>query len=161
MEEGINEYIFKKFDIKQKDIRSYSPLVLAYIGDGIYDLIIRSMLVGKGNAHVNDLHRRASHLVKAHTQSEIIKVLIPNLTEEELSIYKRGRNAKSPTMAKNATMSDYRRATGFEALIGFLYLENRMERMMELILKGLDKNKMEYTINGWEGKENEIRGIDN
>ncbi|MFG6384131.1 MAG: ribonuclease III [Lachnospiraceae bacterium] len=161
MEEGINEYILKKFDIKQKDIRSYSPLVLAYIGDGIYDLIIRSMLVGKGNAHVNDLHRRASHLVKAHTQSEIIKVLIPNLTEEELSIYKRGRNAKSPTMAKNATMSDYRRATGFEALIGFLYLENRMERMMELILKGLDKNKMEYTINGWEGKENEIRGIDN
>ena len=161
MEEGINEYILIKFDIKQKDIRSYSPLVLAYIGDGIYDLIIRSMLVGKGNAHVNDLHRRASHLVKAHTQSEIIKVLIPNLTEEELSIYKRGRNAKSPTMAKNATMSDYRRATGFEALIGFLYLENRMERMMELILKGLDKNKMEYTINGWEGKENEIRGIDN
>ena len=161
MEEGINEYILKKFDIKQKDIRSYSPLVLADIGDGIYDLIIRSMLVGKGNAHVNDLHRRASHLVKAHTQSEIIKVLIPNLTEEELSIYKRGRNAKSPTMAKNATMSDYRRATGFEALIGFLYLENRMERMMELILKGLDKNKMEYTINGWEGKENEIRGIDN
>lgn len=161
MEEGINEYILKKFDIKQKDIRSYSPLVLAYIGDGIYDLIIRSMLVGKGNAHVNDLHRRASHLVKAHTQSEIIKVLIPNLTEEELSIYKRGRNAKSPTMAKNATMSDYRRATGFEALIGFLYLENRMERMMELILKGLDKNKMEYTINGWEGKENEIRGIEN
>lgn len=156
MEEGINEYILKKFDIKQKDIRSYSPLVLAYIGDGIYDLIIRSMLVGKGNAHVNDLHRRASHLVKAHTQSEIIKVLIPNLTEEELSIYKRGRNAKSPTMAKNATMSDYRRATGFEALIGFLYLENRMERMMELILKGLDKNKMECTINGWEGKENEI-----
>ena len=60
MEEGINEYILKKFDIKQKDIRSYSPLVLAYIGDGIYDLIIRSMLVGKGNAHVNDLHRRAS-----------------------------------------------------------------------------------------------------
>lgn len=119
------------------DIRSYSPLALAYIGDGIYDLVIRSMIVGKGNTHANQLHRQTSQLVKAQTQSDMIEVLKPQLTEKEMAVYKRGRNAKSPTMAKNATMSDYRRATGFEALMGYLYLENQMERMMELIKIGL------------------------
>lgn len=139
MEKGINAYFLEKFGMDGKDIRSYSPLVLAYIGDSIYDLIIRSMVVGKGNTHVNNLHRQASQLVKAHTQSELIGVLMQELTEEELAVYKRGRNAKSPTMAKNATMGDYRRATGFEALMGYLYLENRMDRMMELVLYGFKK----------------------
>ena len=138
MEKGINEYILEKFGIDQMDIRGYSPLVLAYIGDGIYDLVIRSMMVGKGNAHVNDLHRRTSQLVKAHAQSQMIGILQPELTEEEFAVYKRGRNAKSFTMAKNSTVADYRRATGFEALVGYLYLKDEMERMMELILKGLD-----------------------
>ena len=119
------------------DIRSYSPLALAYIGDGIYDLVIRSMIVGKGNTHANQLHRQTSQLVKAQTQSDMIEILKPQLTEKEMAVYKRGRNAKSPTMAKNASMSDYRRATGFEALMGYLYLENQMERMMELIKIGL------------------------
>lgn len=137
MEKGLNEYILRQFGMEQVDIRSYSPLALAYIGDGIYDLVIRSMIVGKGNTHANQLHRQTSQLVKAHTQSEMIEVLLPELTEEELAVYKRGRNAKSPTMAKNATMADYRRATGFEALMGYLYLENQMERMMELIKLGL------------------------
>lgn len=139
MEKGINAYILEKFHIQPQDIRSYSPLVLAYIGDGIYDLVIRSMIVGKGNTHVNDLHRQTSQLVKAHTQSELIGALLPELTEEETTVYKRGRNAKSPTMAKNATMGDYRRATGFEALMGYLYLEDRVDRVMELILHGLEK----------------------
>ena len=139
MEKGINQYILDKFGMEAKDIRSYSPLVLAYIGDGIYDLVIRSMMVGKGNTHVNELHRRTSQFVKAHAQSEMMEALLPELTEEELSVYKRGRNAKSATMAKNATMADYRRATGFEALMGYLYLEDQVDRMMELILIGLDK----------------------
>lgn len=138
MEKGINEYILKKFGMEQSDIRSYSPLVLAYIGDGIYDLVIRSMVVGKGNAHVNEMHKTTSQYVKAHAQSEMIQELLPELSEEEAAVYKRGRNANSATMAKNATMADYRRATGFEALMGYLYLENRMERMMELILHGLE-----------------------
>lgn len=133
MEKGLNDYILKQFGMEQVDIRSYSPLALAYIGDGIYDLVIRSMIVGKGNTCANQLHRQTSRLVKAQTQSEMIEVLLPILTEEESAVYKRGRNAKSPTMAKNATMADYRRATGFEALMGYLYLENQMERMMELI----------------------------
>ncbi len=137
MEKGLNEYILRQFGMEHVDIRSYSPLALAYIGDGIYDLIIRSMIVGRGNTQANQLHRQTSQLVKAHTQSEMIEVLLPELTEEEMAVYKRGRNAKSPTMAKNATMADYRRATGFEALMGYLYLENQMERMMELIKTAL------------------------
>ena len=137
MEKGLNEYILRQFGMEHVDIRSYSPLALAYIGDGIYDLVIRSMIVGKGNTHASQLHRQTSQLVKAHAQSEMIEVLLPELTEEERAVYKRGRNAKSPTMAKNATMADYRRATGFEALMGYLYLENQMERMMELIKTAL------------------------
>ncbi len=139
MEKGINAYILEKFGMKAQDIRSYSPLTLAFIGDGIYDLIIRSVVVGKGNSHVNNLHKRASRLVKAQSQSELIRALLPELTEEETAVYKRGRNAKSTTVAKNATISDYRRATGFEALIGYLYLEDQMDRLMELILSGMEK----------------------
>lgn len=139
MEKGINSYILGKFGIELKDIRSYSPLALAYIGDGIYDLVIRSMVVGEGNTHVNDLHRHTSRIVKAHAQSELIGEILPELTEEEVAVYKRGRNAKSATMAKNATVGDYRRATGFEALMGYLYLEDKTERMMELILTGLKR----------------------
>ena len=139
MEKGINAYILEKFGMKAQDIRSYSPLTLAFIGEGIYDLIIRSVVVGKGNSHVNNLHKRASSLVKAQSQSELIKALLPELTEEETAVYKRGRNAKSTTVAKNATISDYRRATGFEALIGYLYLEGQMDRIMELILSGMEK----------------------
>ena len=139
MEKGINAYILEKFGMKAQDIRSYSPLTLAFIGDGIYDLIIRSVVVGKGNSHVNNLHKRASRLVKAQSQSELIRALLPELTEEETAVYKRGRNAKSTTVAKNATISDYSRATGFEALIGYLYLEDQMDRIMELILSGMEK----------------------
>ncbi len=86
MEKGINQYFLEKFGIEQADIRSYSPLVLAYIGDGIYDLAIRSLMVGKGNAHVNDLHKKTSRLVKAHAQSEMIGLLQTELTEEERAI---------------------------------------------------------------------------
>ena len=154
MEKGINQYFLEKFGMKQADIRSYSPLTLAYIGDGIYDLVIRSMMVAKGNAHVNDLHRRTSKLVKAHAQSELIGLLQPELTEEELAVYRRGRNAKSFTMAKNATVADYRRATGFEALMGYLYLEDQMDRMMELILTGLKKLKE-------KGKNTEMKAAGN
>lgn len=153
MEKGLNSYILDKFGIKMKDIRTYSPLTLAYIGDGIYDLVIRSMVVGEGNTQVNNLHRHTSQIVKAHAQSEMIGALLPELTEEELAVYKRGRNAKSANIAKHATVGDYRRATGFEALIGYLYLEDRMERMMELILTGLEKTG--------KGVASALRGADN
>ena len=119
------------------DIRTYSPLTLAYIGDGIFDLVIRSIVVGRGNTRANELHHRTSHIVKAHTQAEMAEKLLPVLTETENDIYRRGRNAKSPTMAKNATMSDYRKATGFEALMGYLYLTDQFERIVFLVKEGL------------------------
>ena len=133
MEEGLNRFIREKFEISQRDIRAYSPLTLAYIGDGIFDLVIRTVVVDKGNTSANQLHYHTSHVVKAATQAKMIQYLRERLTEEEADIYRRGRNAKSHTMAKNATGSDYRNATGFEALMGYLYLTEQMEGMVELI----------------------------
>ena len=125
------------FHLEEKDLRTYSPLTLAYIGDGVYELVIRTVLVKKGNCPVNQLHRKASSLVKAASQSAMMEFIEPMLTEEEHSVYRRGRNAHSPTMAKHATMADYRRATGFEALMGYLYLTGQTDRMLELIKDGI------------------------
>lgn len=136
----------EQFGEEAADTRTYSPLTLAYIGDGIYDLVIRTLVVRHGNCQPNKLHRRTSSLVKAAAQSDMIDRIMEKLTEEELAVYKRGRNAKSYTMAKNATMKDYRKATGFEALMGYLYLEGKTERMVRLIKEGLEP--------GWE-KEKE------
>ena len=136
MEKGLG-YLKETFELEYQDIRTYSPLTLAYIGDAIYELVIRTILVEKGNTQVNKLHKRASRLVKASAQSAMIEKLKPYLTEEETGVFKRGRNAKAATMAKNATMSDYRRATGFEALMGYLYLTEQWERMLELMKTGI------------------------
>ena len=138
MENMINSYIKEQFGIADVDIRTYSPLTLAYIGDGIFYIVIRSVVVAKGNSRANDLHKRTSKIVKAHTQALMIEALEGELTEEEADIYRRGRNAKSPTMAKNATMSDYRKATGLEAVMGYLYVTDRFERMVELIRIAVD-----------------------
>ena len=129
------------FELEDTDIRTYSPLTLAYIGDAIYELVIRTILVEKGNTQVNKLHQRASKLVKASAKSEIIEKLKPYLTEEEMGIFKRGRNAKSFSMAKNASMSDYRRSTGFEELMGHLYLTEQWDRMLELIKIGITEGE--------------------
>ena len=128
-------------NVEKQDICSYSPLTLAYIGDAVYELVIRSMILTDGNAPVNKLHKRSSGLVKAETQAKIIKIFLDEelLSEDELRIYKRGRNAQSYTKAKNATMVDYRMATGFEALMGYLYLLGKSDRMMELIGIGISK----------------------
>ena len=126
--------------MEDQDLRSYSPLTLAYIGDGVYELIIRTILVKKGNCPVNRLHKKASSLVKAGAQSAIMKVIEEELTPEELSVYRRGRNAHSPTMAKHATMADYRRATGFEALMGYLYLKEDYTRMLTLVRMGIGED---------------------
>lgn len=128
------------FHLEDQDLRSYSPLTLAYIGDGVYELIIRTILVKKGNCPVNRLHKKASSLVKAGAQSAIMEVIEEDLTPEELSVYRRGRNAHSPTMAKHATMADYRRATGFEALMGYLYLKEDYTRMLTLVRMGIGED---------------------
>lgn len=133
------EALRESFGFQDADLRTYSPLTLAYIGDAVYELVIRTLLVKHGHAQTNWLHKKASSLVKASAQAEMIEKLLPVLTEDEEAVYRRGRNAKSYTMAKNATMSDYRKATGFEALMGYLYLKEDLGRMIELIRLGLDR----------------------
>lgn len=139
MEESLISKVRSTFELSKTDIRTYSPLTLAYIGDSIYDLIIRTMLVEKGNAQVNRLHQEASKMVKASAQKDLLHAIIDQLTEEEMGYYKRGRNAKSVTVAKNASMSDYRIATGFEALMGYLYMTEQMGRIFDLVQYGLCK----------------------
>lgn len=136
--EEILDYLLKPFNIERKEAKEFSPLVLAYIGDAVYELIVRSMLVSMGNRPVNKLNKDATSLVKAGAQSEIIKLISDKLSEEEYTVFKRGRNSSPHTMAKNASMTDYKYATGFEALIGFLYLDNRCDRALELVKLGID-----------------------
>lgn len=143
MEKDLEQLIHAQFDTKKVSARSYSPLVLAYIGDGIYDLVIRTVVVNRGNTQANKLHRKTSSLVKAAAQSAMMDGLLELLTPDELAVYKRGRNAKSATMAKNATMTDYRKATGFEALMGYLYLDKQWERMIYLMKEGLDRAELQ------------------
>lgn len=126
------------FHCWEQDVRAYSPLTLAYIGDGIYELVIRSVVVERANRSANDLHKKTVKYVKAPAQSAMIQALEQELTEEEEVVYKRGRNAKSYTTAKNASMGDYRRATGFEALMGYLYLTGQTERLLYLIDRGIE-----------------------
>lgn len=126
------------FGLHEVDIKEYSPLTLAYIGDSIYDLIIKTMVINQGNRQVQKLHKEVSSLVQASAQSAMMRAVQEYLTEEERAVYKRGRNAKSVSPAKNQSLTDYRRATGFEAVMGFLYLKKEWQRMLELIKIGLD-----------------------
>ena len=134
---GLNQKFRETFDLEPVDLKTYSPLTLAYIGDAAYELVIRSLVVEQGNAPVNKLHKRSSRLVKAQAQAEAAVKLLDVFTEEELAVYKRGRNARSHTMAKNAEMTDYRMATGFEAVMGYLHLKQDYERMVTLIHLGI------------------------
>ena len=117
----------------------YSSLALAYIGDGVFFFFIRTIILDLGNGKVNDFHRMASNIVKAPSQAKIIRSVFDELTEEEMAVYKRGRNTKSATSAKNSSITDYRVATGFEALTGYLYLSNRLNRALEIIKLGMER----------------------
>lgn len=128
----------KAFELDNVNVAEYSPLTLAYVGDCVYELIIRTNLIYKGNAPVNNLNKKASKLAKAQTQAIMIEGMMDFLSEEELAAYKRGRNAHSFTKAKNASTGEYRKATGFEALIGYLYLKKDFERIMEIVKKGFE-----------------------
>ena len=144
MEESVTfsdflEYYKKSMGLEPVDVRSYSPLVLAYIGDAVYELMIRSKVINHGSMQVNKMHKHSAALVKASAQAQLIKALQEELTEEELAAYKRGRNAKSATMAKHATMIDDRMATGLEALVGWLFLTEQYARLVELVSRGLVK----------------------
>ena len=143
MEKSLASAIRDFFSLKEKDIRTYSPLTLAYIGDSVYDMVIRTIVVERGNTAPNRLHKRTTHIVNAPEQARTLRRIRPLLTDEELDVAKRGRNARSYTKAKNATVSEYRMATGLEALIGYLYLTDRFDRALELIKAGLSEDKGE------------------
>lgn len=115
------------------DPMQYNPLALAYIGDTIYDLYVRTKVLAQGNRHVTQMHKDSVRFVKAHSQAVSMHALESVLTEEELRIYKWGRNAKSNTVPKNADVGEYRIATGFETLIGYLYLKSENERLESLL----------------------------
>ena len=138
-------YMNELFQMEEVDIREYSPLTLAYIGDCIYDLVIKSLVINAGNKQVNKLHQETSNLVQASTQSLMMRTMQEHLTEEEHAVYKRGRNAKSVSPAKNQSITDYRRATGFEALLGYLYLKKDYKRLLDLVKIGLDSLKSDKT----------------
>ena len=139
----INEYINSEFGITSNDIRTYSALTLAYIGDAVYDLIVRSVLVNRGNTQVNKLHKRASAIVKAPAQALLAAAVMDDLTDEEKDIFRKGRNSKPHTKAKNASTMEYLEATGLEAVIGFLYLKGDMDRAMELIKLGFERTDID------------------
>ena len=126
-----------------RSIRTYSPLTLAYIGDAIYDLVIRTIVVERGNRSANHLHKKTVTYVNARVQAKMMDVLEEELTEEEQAVYHRGRNAKSYTSAKNASIIEYRKATGLEALCGYLYLQGEQERMLILIRTALARLGMD------------------
>ena len=130
-------YMRREFEMKEVNIDSYSPLTLAYIGDSVYDLIIKSLVINEGNKQVKKLHQETSRMVQASAQSEMMRVIQGVLTEEEHAVYRRGRNAKSVSPARNQSLTDYRRATGFEALIGWLYLKSDWKRIIDLVKMGL------------------------
>ncbi len=127
------ESILKDNNLSNADINQYSPLVLAYIGDSVYEIFIRTLLVSKGNAPVYKLHKQSVAFVKAKAQSDIIHSIMENLTEEEQEIVRRGRNAKSGTIPKNADVTEYKYATGFETLLGYLYLRKDFDRLTEVL----------------------------
>lgn len=145
MEESITilDAVKKEFDCKETDIRTYSPLTLAYIGDAIYDLVIRTVVVERANQSANNLHKKTVRYVNARVQAKMIEALESELTEDEVAVYHRGRNAKSYTSAKNASIIEYRKATGLEALCGYLYLTGQQERLLCLIHKAIEKTNME------------------
>jgi ribonuclease-3 family protein len=122
------------FNLESNDINPelMNPLVWAYIGDAVYELYVRTHLVTGGPSKVNQLHCRSIKYVKASAQAEFVRKITESLSEDEIRIMKRGRNTKS-TVPKNADVADYRYSTGLESLLGYLYLQNKKERLMEIL----------------------------
>lgn len=142
MAENLSFYnkIREGFRLESADIRSYSPIVLAYIGDAVLELVIRTITINEHHNRISNINKICSDYVKATTQAKIARYLLDNecLSDTERSVYKRGRNANSLTSAKNASLSEYKMSTGFEALLGYLYLTDDTDRIMELIKLGME-----------------------
>ncbi|MCI8632719.1 MAG: Mini-ribonuclease 3 [Lachnospiraceae bacterium] len=142
---GILELICQEAAGQQLEIKQIKPLALAYIGDTLYDLYIRSHLVLTKQETPKQMHVEAVHFVKASSQAKMMKLIMEDLTEEETEVFKRGRNQKSLTVPKNTTLVDYKWATGFEALLGYLYVTKQEERLYALMKLATDRFKREKT----------------
>lgn len=139
---GINDQLEIVVPILQKslgvgpvDASQYSPLALAYMGDSVYELLIRTRIVSEANMQVNKLNKRGSELAMAKTQARLLELLAQELTEEERRWIQRGKNAKVVNIPKSCTAHEYHMATGFECLLGFLYLDGQLKRLSELVGK--------------------------
>lgn len=139
MEKGLREEILQVFPQKEVDIRMYSPLALAFLGDGVYSAIIRTMVISKGNRQAEKLHNETRNLVSARAQARIGDAIAELLTEEEASVYRRGRNSNPYHHAKNASMEDYLKATALETLCGYLYLKDETGRFLALLKAGIER----------------------
>ena len=131
--EELHQLIMDSGKLSASDVKMLNPLVLAYAGDSVYDTFVRTLLISGGHGQVAKLHKMSIEFVKAKAQADILGEINELLTPEEQDIVRRGRNTKSSTMPKNADMLDYRYATGFEALIGYLYLTGQIDRLMEVV----------------------------
>lgn len=138
LKKDLFELTNETFELDKINADEAAPLLLAYIGDAVYEVVVRTIVISKGNRPVEKLHRESIAYVNAATQARMIEALMESLSDTEASVYRRGKNAKSNTSAKNASLKDYHKATGFEALVGYLYLKGENVRMMELIKKGLE-----------------------
>lgn len=127
------------FPADEKDIRSFSPLKLAYLGDAVFEIIIRTLIIEETEGRVKHLHKRSSELVNAASQARLVTAIQDKLTEEEAAIFRHGRNAKASSVAKHADIHDYRNATGLESLFGHLYLTGNTSRAIELLHEGFTK----------------------
>ncbi len=125
--------------LTEPQARQYSPLTLAFLGDAVYSLLVRNMLTKTANKPTGKLHKDSIKYVNAAFQAEMIKDLMSILTDDEITVFKRGRNAHSAHSPKNQSEADYRYATGFEALFGYLYLSGQTERLNELFNKSTYK----------------------
>lgn len=124
--------IHNYFPAEKTDVRNTPPLKLAYLGDAVFEIIVRTLTLETTGGPVKNLHKKSSSLVNAASQASIAAAIMPLLTEEEAAVFRRGRNAKTSSVAKHADIHDYRNATGLEALFGHLFLTDRMERAVEL-----------------------------
>ncbi len=132
--------LFNFNSLDEKEARVMNPQVLAFVGDAVYSLYIRQRIVLTSNAKVKDLHSHVTGFVKARGQSNFIEKLLPVFSENEMSVFKRGRNYKTLSMAKNASPIDYKRATGLEAVFGYLYLSGNVARLNELLSMSIGEN---------------------
>jgi ribonuclease-3 family protein len=137
------DQIHREFGFGGVDLRTYSPLTLAYIGDAVFEIIIRTLIVEKGQRAANTLHKHTTKIVCAQTQAKMIEAVYDDLSGEEQDIYRRGKNTKIHSSAKNASLSDYRKATGFETLCGYLFLKNDTARITYLVRTALEKANIE------------------